>query len=64
MIKVVHYRHIAGDDYQECYRPVEDSLPVATWRKEAVTRAHFYPLRGCHGGPLERPELPDRKDIP
>lgn len=64
MIKVVYISYKPDGSYEECYRPVEDSIPTSTWRKEASTRAHFYPLRGCHGGPLERPDLPDRKDIP
>lgn len=51
-------------------RPIRDSISVETWRTSTPDHDHFrrryhqYPLRGCHGGPLELPDAEDRTDIP
>jgi hypothetical protein len=35
-------------------RPVNDSLPLRTWRNERRVGPYCYPEAGCHGAPLER----------
>lgn len=35
-------------------RPVNDSLPLRTWRNEPRLLPYLYPEAGCHGAPLER----------
>lgn len=52
------------------YRPVEDSIPVRTWRQQSeedialLRTKHKYPLRGCHGDKLDTSSFVNRTDIP
>lgn len=69
MIITSHSGRSPGD---WAYYPVEDSIPLRTWRSlfrdDLIRRmrAYQYPTAGCHGGRLERacPRCKGRKAEP